>query len=296
MGVSSRRTVILIAAVVVAILAGLLVYNYVNSADERAQGNARRVSVLVVKADIPRGTSGREAQTKGLIKSAEIQSEFKPPTAVNNVAIIADKVAVADLAAGQVLVDNMFADPVESQITFAGRVPDQCGPVDAVTKKPVPCVAITKSFDNVRGVAGVIVPGDFVNILVLSTGENPQCKADAAAQPGVVPPVFCKPARYLFESVQVLFVDRSAVPQPGEATATSVPGQVAANQGLITFAVPAKAAQILASLQDDQLVLTLLPPSYQPVPLPPFDSNVKTLPAEDPAQLTPYGPQGIQTK
>ena len=57
--VSSRRTLILIAAVVVGAISAFLVFNYVNSADDRAQGNARKVDVLKIAKDIPKGLTGR---------------------------------------------------------------------------------------------------------------------------------------------------------------------------------------------------------------------------------------------
>ena len=56
---SSRRTLILIAAVVVGAISAFLVFNYVNSADDRAQGNARKVDVLKIAKDIPKGLTGR---------------------------------------------------------------------------------------------------------------------------------------------------------------------------------------------------------------------------------------------
>src|SRR5437764_6087190 len=101
-GVSSRRTVILIAAVVVGALSAFLVYNYVNSADDRARGNARQVQVLKVAKDIPKGLSGREAQQQGMIVSANIPAEFKPVTAIVDPSIIQDQVAVANYATGQI--------------------------------------------------------------------------------------------------------------------------------------------------------------------------------------------------
>lgn len=318
---------ILVAAVLVGVVSAFLVFNYVNSADDRAQGNAKRVPVLVVKKDIPRGLTGREAQQQGYIKRAEIQSEFKPATAINDPTVIENKVAVANLATGQVLVDGMFADQVDSQITFAGRVPDQCGPTSAATGKLEPCVAITLSFDQTRGVAGVIVPGDFVNILMNPT-DTANCPATAqeaqAASAGgtgaqeqgsasggkavferLYPDIaasqqsdrglnICDPARYLYQAVQVLFVDKTAVPQPGEATASTTVAQ--SSGGLITFAVPPQAAQMLASVDPEQLYLTLLPPTYTPFPLPAMNAFPAVLPGEDQAQLTPYGPQGIQKK
>jgi hypothetical protein len=299
-----------------------LVFNYVNSADDRAQGNAKRVDVYVVKKDIPRGLSGREAEQQGYIKSAKITSEFKPATAVNDISVVQNKVAVAPLATGQVLVDGMFADPIESQITFSGRVPDSCI-VDAAGKT-TPCVAITMNFDQVQGVAGVIVPGDFVNILMAPTATF-NCKdkaaqtAAAAGEGGAAGSGksvnerpyadtaranaqdrglnLCTPARYLYQSVQVLFVDKTAVPLPGEQTTTNANGTTpATGGGLITFAVPATAAQLLASVDPATLTLTLLPSNYVPVPLPALDAFPAVLPGEDATRLTPYGPNGIQKK
>ena len=292
MVVSSRRTLILIAAVVVGAISAFLVFNYVNSADDRAQGNARKVDVLKIAKDIPKGLTGREAQAQGMIVPAKIPAEFKPATAIIDSSIIQDKVAVANYATGQILVDGMFADQVDSQITFAGRVPNDCAPTGfegSTTNKPVPCVGITISVDQTRGVAGVIVPGDSVNIM-----SAPPC---ALGDPT------CAPARVLFQAARVLFVDRSAVPQPGEVgangTTTATPNGTASatlNTGLITLELPPKAAQLLATVTSTDLYLTLLPANYTPEAIPKVDSFPAVLPGEDPNVLTPYGPAGFQSQ
>jgi Flp pilus assembly protein CpaB len=319
---------ILIAAVVVGALSAFLVFNYVNSADDRARGNARQVTVLKVAKDIPKGKTGREMQDSGAIVEAQIAAEFKPVTAIVDASIIQDKVAVANYTTGQILVDGMFADQVESQITFAGRVPNDCAlpnTVGSTNNKPVPCVAITISVDQTKGVAGVIVPGDFVNILVQPetayckkpddagkiTIEAPKgavvSKPDAAqiAQGQAVDggTNICNPARFLYQAARVLFVDKTAVPQPGEITAsgtnTATPtgaAQTSVNTGLITLEVPPQAALLIASIAPEELYLTLLPQNYSPEAIPkqaafPVDG---LLPGEDLNQLTPYGPQGFQ--
>jgi Flp pilus assembly protein CpaB len=296
--VSSRRTLILIAAIVVGALAAYAVVTYVGGIEDRANDNARRVPVLRVSGDIPRGTRGQEALDQGLIEEEDIASEFLPATAISPEAVdtILTKAAVADLATGQVLVENMFVDPIDSQITAARRI-------------ATGNVAITISVDNVRGVAGLIVPGDFVNIM--GTSETGACDAAAAEGEDAAPadpaagdsvPVtafLCRQARYLFQEVQVLFVDRSPIPLPGEqatASSTNADGTTtttATNTGLITFQVPPEAAQILASAPPDSFHLTLLPPDYTPLPIPIFDTSVGLLPGEDPARLTPYGPNGL---
>ena len=297
MGVSSRRTLILIAAVVVGAISAYLVWNYVNSADDRASAKARKVDVVRVAKDIPKGITGGEAQAQGMLVTAQIPAEFKPATAIIDPSIVRDKVAVANFATGQILVDGMFADPIENQITFAGRVPNDCAPTGfegSTTNKPVPCVGITISVDPTKGIAGVVVPGDFVNVMM---SPSTQCNVEAKA------PADCTPARMLFQAARVLFVDKTAVPQPGEVgsngTVTATPSgtaQGSTNAGLITLEVPVKAAQLLASVDPTSLYLSLLPASYTPEAIPRLDSFPPVLPGEDPNILTPYGPAGFQSQ
>jgi pilus assembly protein CpaB len=281
---------ILIAAVVVGAISAFLVFNYVNSADTRARAGAREVDILKVQTDIQKGLSGREAVQQNKLVHAKIPAEFKPQTAITDESIIADKVAVANYSTGQILVEGMFADAIDNQITFAGRIPSDCGSTDPATNKPAQCVAVTVSVDQVHGVAGLIVPGDLVNVLLLPDSAGGQNGSNSA------------PARVLYQAAKVLFVDKTAVPQPGEVNQTGAntatptgQAQTSVNTGLITFEVPAKASQLIASISPDKLYLTLLPPNYTPVPLSP-DGYPAVLPGEDPAQLTPYGPTGIQNQ
>jgi len=277
---------IVIAAVVVGAISAFLVFNYVNSADSRARAGAREVDILKVQTEIQKGLSGREAIQQNKLVHAKIPAEFKPQTAITDESIIADKVAVANYTTGQILVDGMFADAIDNQITFAGRIPSDCGSIDPATNKPAQCVAVTISVDQVRGVAGVIVPGDLVNVMVVPGGNS-----SSGA-----------PARVLYQAAKVLMVDKTAVPQPGEVTQngsnTATPtgqAQTSVNTGLITLEVPPQAAQLIASISQQDLYLTLLPPNYTPQPLP-QQAVPSVLPGEDPSQLTPYGPNGIQNQ
>jgi len=247
------------------------------------------VEVIRVAQDIPRGLTGREAIDQGFLElDAEIAAEFLPATAVQDEETIASKVSVADLATGQVLVENMFVDPINAQVTAARRI--ETGNV-----------AITISVDNIRGVAGLVVPGDFVNMMAIpgeSICEGEVTAEDAAAEAPSPQDLanlvlFCNPARMVYQEVQVLFVDRSPIPLPGEQTAADGTA-AAANSGLLTLSVPPNAAQIIASVGAGQWYLTLLPTDYTPSPLPPFDPLTPTLPGEDAAVLTPYGPEGFQ--
>lgn len=285
---SSRRTLILIAAIAVGALAAFAIFNYVGGIEDRANDNARRVRVIKVNAPIPQSMTGQEALDQGLLDvDAAIASEFFPPTAVTDVETILTKQAITDLAPNSLLVEGMFVDPVSTRITAARRI-------------PTTHVAVTISVDNVRGVAGLIVPGDFVNMMAICGGDE---EAPAEGEPAPTEaetscgggPIFGQPARMVYQGVRVLFVDRSPIPLPGEQASASTSGgdPAASNAGLLTLSVPPSAAQLIASVGSDQWYLTLLPEDYTPAALPPFDPLTPTLPGEDAAALTPYGPEGF---
>jgi hypothetical protein len=125
--------------------------------------------------------------------------------------------------------------------------------------------------------------------------------AAAAETEGAAPPaegqgsadVLTTPARYLFQKVQILAIGQTRKLEPGETTATNADGSAvsSASSGLLTFALPALAAQQIASVEAGSFYLTLVPKDYQPTPLPALDINAP-LPGETADQLTPYGPDG----
>ena len=75
---SSRRTLILIAAIVVGGLAAFAIFNYVGGIEDRAYDNAERVPVIRIAQDVPRGLDGATANAEGSFESAEIPEEFLP--------------------------------------------------------------------------------------------------------------------------------------------------------------------------------------------------------------------------
>ena len=58
---SSRRTLILIGAIVVGIFAGVALLNYVRGIEDDIAAEKQSVDVLVATQDIPEGTSAAEA-------------------------------------------------------------------------------------------------------------------------------------------------------------------------------------------------------------------------------------------
>jgi pilus assembly protein CpaB len=270
--VSSRRTLILIAAVLVGAIAAFALWTYVGGIEDEANDNAERVQIYKIVEDIPKGTFGDEAFAQGLIEPDEIAAEYRPATAITDPSQIDGLVAISDLAANQVVVSNQFVTQQDSLSTFSQLLRNNE-------------VAVTISVDQIRGVAGLLVPGDFVNILI--TGTPPA----AGGEDGQV---YTQPARYLYQKVQILAVGQTRKLEPGETAATNAdgtPADTTTSSGLITFVVPADAAQKIASVEGGTVYLSLVAKDYQPEAIGPLDTNA-ALPGETGNQLTPYGPEG----
>jgi pilus assembly protein CpaB len=225
---------IVVVAVVLAALASSITFLYVRGLENQAYDNAQLVEVFVVTQDIPKGTPG-EAAAAAAIKASRIPVKFRPSTALKKLDALTGKVALVGLSANTILVDGQFVDPRQSQITFSQKI-------------PAGKVAVTISVDSVRGVAGLLVPGDKVNILV----------ADADAQ------------RVLFQNVPIIAIGTTAAPEPGATQAVTNPGS-----GLITFAVSPEAASriVFASTQGGGIYLTLVPADNQPISIPPVNGG-----------------------
>jgi Flp pilus assembly protein CpaB len=278
--VSSRRTLILLAAVVLGVVAAFALFTYVGGIEDRANDRAERVEVFKIAQDIPKGTFGDEAFRQGLIVESQIPREFRPANAITDPAQIEGLVAVSGLASNQVVVTEQFVSQAETLSTYSQLLRNNE-------------VAITVSVDPVRSVGGLIVPGDFVNLLVnTAPGGDTTEGDDGELQPaGPEGQVYDQPARYLYQKVQIIDIDGNRRLEPGETVDPAATEPTEPTERLVTFAVPADAAQRIASALNEDIYLTLVPPDYQPEPLPPVDVN-EELPGETGQQLTPYGPDG----
>lgn len=230
----SRRTLIVVAAGVLAAVAAFAAFGFLRGVERRAFNEARLVEVFRVSKDIPKGLPG-DAAIAEFIEASRIPAKFRPNTALVTLDSIKGKVALSALSANTVVVEGQFVDPRQAQVTFSQRI-------------PAGNVAITVSVDQVKGVAGLLVPGDRVDIFV-SAGNS---------------------QRILYQNVQIIAIGTTAAPEAGETAAVTNPGS-----NLITFAVPPEAAGRIAfaSQQGGGLYLTLVPPDNKPVPVPPATAD-----------------------
>ncbi len=290
---SSRRTLILIAAIAVGIFAGIALLNYVRGIEDDVYADAQPVTVLIAAEDIPEGTSA--AQAISLMKQTEIPLEIRPATFIpaDGTDAIAGLVAQSTIPKNQIIVAGLVVDPQIIQASFTDNI-------------PTGNVAVTLEIDQTAAVGGYLQPGDEVNLMVKhlnfgcgNSGEEEEGAIEdeaAAPNPLQVEPVeeYCSypnPTRYIFQRLEILAIGARQTLQPGQ-TGDSV---IVPQGGAITFSVPNEAAQILTSLEPESIYLTLIPEDYEAEPLPAltFDLMEGPTPAEIPECLTPWGPSGF---
>lgn len=294
---SSRRTLILIAAIAVGIFAGIALLNYVRGIEGDVYADAEPTDVLIATADIPEGTSAADALNS--IAVSEIPLKIRPTTYIAPEATdsIAGLVARNDIPKNQIIISGLFVDPTVVATSFTDQI-------------PAGNVAISVNVETVRAVGGYLQPGDQVNMMVIH--DNLACGAEAVPGeegdgedtekifdiPGSGLQVldeeqYCsyqQPARYLFQQLEILAIGARQTLAPGQTGETTITPQ----GGTITFMMPNEAAQLLASIVPSDIYLTLLPDGYEAetmraLTLPLLEGPT---PAEVPSCLTPWGPDG----
>jgi pilus assembly protein CpaB len=146
----TRRTVLLIAALIVAALGTGLVFAYVNGINDRALADQQPQVVLIAKNTIAAGTTAADAASAGDLIQKKISKDSVAPGALSDITPISDEVALAPVYEGQQIVSQMF------------------GAQGSTSSLPIPKdnLAISVQLNDPARVAGFVEPGSNVSIFV----------------------------------------------------------------------------------------------------------------------------------
>jgi len=144
----STRKGTLLAALLIALLAGASIMLYLNSYRESLQAQGTLVTVLVAKDTIPKGTAGSVVAAKDLYTVTRIRESQLLEGAMSDPATLRDKVAAREIFEGAQLTAGDFGaagDSLAAQLTDRQRV-------------------IAVPFDSAHGLIDGIEPGNRVDI------------------------------------------------------------------------------------------------------------------------------------
>jgi len=213
-----RRTLLLIAALVVAALGTGLVFLYSQNAQNNAKAGQELVTVLVAKSKIELGTTGSAASSAGAFQQVQIPRDTLVPDAISDASPLANLVAVVPVFPGQQIIQ-----PQWGQSASTGGLAIPAGKL-----------AMSVTLGDPERVAGFVTPGS--KIAIFTYGNT------APAGPGGTAPKTIAPGvRLLLSGVEVIGVGpTTTVPNTsGQASNQQVP------TAILTLAVDQSQAQKL---------------------------------------------------
>ncbi len=171
----------MLAGVMLAMLAALLVYRLLSSAVQTSASEPQVATqpVIVALQDIPLRTVIDES----MVAVREIPTEFVPPDAAVDLNDVVDKMAVADIKEGEIVLLSRLESPTNVTRNIALTIPEGQ-------------VVIALPAQDLLNRVGMVKPGDHVDILFsLSFGEGDPAKTttvdvlqNVVIQAVVVPP------------------------------------------------------------------------------------------------------------
>jgi pilus assembly protein CpaB len=149
----SRRSALLVSAVVIAALGTLLVFLYVKNVQDNTYADQQPVKVLVAKTSVEIGTPAQKAAAAGAFEEKTLPSDAVPADALPDAGSVAAQVTVVPILPGQVVQASMFADQSTS-----GQLPVE------KTK-----LGVSVQLGDPERVAGFVEPGSKVAIFATVT-------------------------------------------------------------------------------------------------------------------------------
>ncbi len=148
-----RRTLLLIAALVVAALGTVLVFLYAQNAQNAAQQGQTLYKVLVAKTKIEIGTTGTAASSSGAFEEQEVPKANLVDGAIADVAPISGLVALVPVFPGQQIIAQQW-----------GAVAQTSG-----LSLPPGMIALSVQLGDPQRVAGFVSPGS--NVAIFTYGD-----------------------------------------------------------------------------------------------------------------------------
>jgi pilus assembly protein CpaB len=230
-----RRTLLVLAALVVAALGTVLIYLYVQGLENEYAAGQEPIQVLVANDTIDAGTTGAAAEQGGAFELRNVPRDAANPDAVSSTTDIANLVAVGPIFPGEQIIRSKFGETATSGLTLEeGKV------------------ATSVQLSDPARVAGFVRPGSNVVIFVtLEEAGSPSEEGESPAQGAST--------RVLLPTVPVVAVGNSTVVSQ---TVTDPSGQQRIEEiptAILTLGVtPDEALRIVHAQYEGELYFGLL--------------------------------------
>lgn len=242
----NRRVIAVLVAVVLAVLGGALVINYVRSADARAIAAQQPVKVYVAQKLIPAGTMLKDAERTELFAETRVAASALPAGALQDVTPENSSfLALSDIQPGEFLMSARFGD------TPVG---------EKAIEVPSGMLAMSMELSDPARVGKFVTPGSHIavyathKIKLFGTDEKVKAFNDLDVKGTTV----------LLPDVQVIGMGDTPLAAPQQAAKAEGDQQNAAPGFLVTLAVsPEDAPRVAHAINDYTLYAALRGPDVK---------------------------------
>jgi len=241
-----KQKLILISGIALGIVAVVMVKVYLDQQQRIAQEQVKRQIaniqsnqsvVLVAKQDIPKGVAIEAA----MLDTSVVPNQFIQPQAVTSLDRITGMVSVAAISKGEQITLSKLATAKQAGGDLAGVTP--------AGKRAIP-IAV----DNLASLAGMVKPGDYVDVIAMLQIPGQTAEGQPTSQIAVLP---------LFQNVLVLAIGQNTgglINQSSRLREQTVDTNV--GPSLVTLALTPQEASFLAFVQEQgKIRLTLRSPA-----------------------------------
>ena len=242
-----KQRIILIVGIVLALIAVFMVNAYIGQQRQMIQEQAKKAlvniqanqtAILVARKDLARGT----VIEAGMLETQIFPNQYVQPQAVTSLDRVAGMTTITSIAKGEQITLNKLTWPKE---TAAG------GSLAMVT--PVGKRAITISVDNISSLAGMIRPGDYVDVIAMVPVPAQTAEGKQATQVAVMP---------LFQNVLILAVGQETGALAATAESRYKKEEKKEISPLITLALGPQESSLIAFVQEQgKIKLSLRSPA-----------------------------------
>lgn len=244
------KAIIIVIALALAGVATALAVNYINSARSEVAASSEPIEVLVAQEDIPRGAAAEELIAGGMIVLEEVPQRYVAADAISSERAIEGQVLNTPLSKGEQVTAARFSFPSAAGLAYS---------------VPADQVAIAIPVDEVRGISGMVCPGDRVAVFV--TIKSPEDDVEDV-----------KITRLLIPEAKVVAMGAAltAEPQTQRQAEDDAGALVSDNRdeakapSVMTLAVPpSDAEKLIFSEEEGSVWVVLLPATAETVPTAP---------------------------
>lgn len=225
-----RNKKLFLVSVIIALFTSLFIYLWLKKEQTKAQGQIPKVKILVAARPIP----AREIVEKGMIRYEEIPYSPITDKISQKEEEVVGKVATSAIILGEALYKDKFIEKgAGAGLSFI---------------VPLGKRAVTISVNNTTGVAGLLKPGDFVD--VISTFDVPRTQVEGEQRPPLSMSIT------LLQNVQILALDTTtevSVSPPTTAPPSTPPPPPPPSYTMVTLAISPKDAERLTLLAEKSI-------------------------------------------